>query len=161
METANVLAKKNKFKFKELFRMAYFKPLGISMGLMFAQQFSGINAVMFYSVSIFRVILFEASVKLDFTLVKLEFTCVKPEFTCVKLDFTCVKLDFASLKLNFTPVKLDFSCAKLHFACVKLDFTCVKLDFTSVKLDFASAKLDFARKTDNVTRSLLIPSNPS
>ena len=35
--------------------MAYFKPLAISMGLMFAQQFSGINAVMFYSVSIFRV----------------------------------------------------------------------------------------------------------
>ena len=55
METANVLNKKNKFKFKELFSMAYFKPLAISMGLMFAQQFSGINAVMFYSVSIFRV----------------------------------------------------------------------------------------------------------
>ena len=55
METANVLNKKNKFKFKELFSMAYFKPLAISMGLMFAQQFSGINAVMFYSVTIFRV----------------------------------------------------------------------------------------------------------
>jgi len=54
METANVLNKKNKFKFKELFSMAYFKPLAISMGLMFAQQFSGINAVMFYSVTIFR-----------------------------------------------------------------------------------------------------------
>lgn len=54
METANILAKKNKFRFKELFKMAYLKPLGISMGLMFAQQFSGINAVMFYSVSIFK-----------------------------------------------------------------------------------------------------------
>ena len=56
METANIFAKNNKFKFTELFSMAYFKPLAISMGLMFAQQFSGINAVMFYSVSIFRVI---------------------------------------------------------------------------------------------------------
>ena len=58
METANVIAKKNKFRFRELMSMAYFKPLAISMGLMFAQQFSGINAVMFYSVSIFRVISF-------------------------------------------------------------------------------------------------------
>ena len=58
METANVIAKKNKFRFRELMSMAYFKPLAISMGLMFAQQFSGINAVMFYSVSIFRVIYF-------------------------------------------------------------------------------------------------------
>jgi facilitated trehalose transporter len=62
METANVLAKKNRLKFKELFSLAYFKPLGISMGLMFAQQFSGINAVMFYSVSIFKVIYPEQNV---------------------------------------------------------------------------------------------------
>ena len=55
METANVLSKKQEFKIKELFRSAYLKPLGVSLGLMFAQQFSGINAVMFYSVSIFRV----------------------------------------------------------------------------------------------------------
>ena len=55
METANVLAKKHGFKFKELLRTAYLKPMGVSLGLMFAQQFSGINAVMFYSVSIFRV----------------------------------------------------------------------------------------------------------
>ena len=55
METANVIAKKNQFKFKELFKTAYLKPMGISLGLMFAQQFSGINAVMFYSVSIFKV----------------------------------------------------------------------------------------------------------
>ena len=58
METANVLSKKQEFKIKELFRSAYLKPLGVSLGLMFAQQFSGINAVMFYSVSIFRVNLF-------------------------------------------------------------------------------------------------------
>ena len=56
METANVLAKKNSLKLKELFKPAYLKPMGISIGLMFFQQFSGINAVMFYSVSIFRVI---------------------------------------------------------------------------------------------------------
>ena len=56
METANVMAKKNQFNFKELFRTCYMKPLMISMGLMFAQQFSGINAVMFYSVSIFQVL---------------------------------------------------------------------------------------------------------
>ena len=55
METANILARKNQVKFKELFNLAYFKPLGVSIGLMFIQQFSGINAVMFYSVSIFRV----------------------------------------------------------------------------------------------------------
>ena len=57
METANILARKNQVKFKELFNLAYFKPLGVSIGLMFIQQFSGINAVMFYSVSIFRVII--------------------------------------------------------------------------------------------------------
>ena len=55
METANILARKNQVKFKELFNLAYFKPLGVSIGLMFIQQFSGINAVMFYSVSIFEV----------------------------------------------------------------------------------------------------------
>ena len=55
METANILSKKQAFKIKELFKSAYLKPLGVSLGLMFAQQFSGINAVMFYSVSIFRV----------------------------------------------------------------------------------------------------------
>ncbi len=55
MEKANVLAKRNRLKLRELFSSAYLKPLGVSMALMFAQQFSGINAVMFYSVSIFRV----------------------------------------------------------------------------------------------------------
>ncbi len=37
------------------FFFRYVKPLAISMGLMFFQQFSGINAVMFYSVNIFRL----------------------------------------------------------------------------------------------------------
>ena len=55
MENANIIAKKNQIKFSELFSVSYLKPLGISLGLMFIQQFSGINAVMFYSVSIFKV----------------------------------------------------------------------------------------------------------
>ena len=54
METANILSKKQAFKIKELFKSAYLKPLGVSLGLMFAQQFSGYNAVLFYSVSIFK-----------------------------------------------------------------------------------------------------------
>ena len=54
-ENANIIAKKNQIKFCELFSLSYLKPLGISLGLMFIQQFSGINAVMFYSVSIFKV----------------------------------------------------------------------------------------------------------
>ena len=58
MENANIIAKKNQIKFTELFSVSYLKPLGISLGLMFIQQFSGINAVMFYSVSIFKVIYF-------------------------------------------------------------------------------------------------------
>ena len=53
-ETANIMAKKNQLKFSELFSFSNFKPLAISLGLMFIQQFSGINAVMFYSVSIFK-----------------------------------------------------------------------------------------------------------
>ena len=48
------MAKKNQLKFSELFSFSNFKPLAISLGLMFIQQFSGINAVMFYSVSIFK-----------------------------------------------------------------------------------------------------------
>lgn len=39
---------------KELFKMAYLRPLLISLGLMFFQQLSGINAVIFYTVSIFE-----------------------------------------------------------------------------------------------------------
>ena len=54
METANVLIKKDKLKLSEIFSSGYVRPLAVSLGLMFFQQFSGINAVMFYSVNIFR-----------------------------------------------------------------------------------------------------------
>ena len=54
MEKAIVLAKNQGFKAKEWFQRAYVKPLVVSLGLMFAQQFSGYNAVLFYSVSIFK-----------------------------------------------------------------------------------------------------------
>ncbi|XP_014254936.1 facilitated trehalose transporter Tret1-like isoform X2 [Cimex lectularius] len=40
--------------FKELFSRKYIWPLCISIGLMFFQQLSGINAVIFYTVNIFR-----------------------------------------------------------------------------------------------------------
>lgn len=39
---------------RELMKMAYLRPLLISLGLMFFQQLSGINAVIFYTVSIFE-----------------------------------------------------------------------------------------------------------
>ena len=39
---------------RELLKMAYLRPLLISLGLMFFQQLSGINAVIFYTVSIFE-----------------------------------------------------------------------------------------------------------
>lgn len=55
METANLLFKKDRLKASELFQSGYIKPLLVSMGLMFFQQLSGINAVMFYSVSIFKL----------------------------------------------------------------------------------------------------------
>lgn len=38
----------------ELFQIQYLKPLSISLGLMFFQQLSGINAVIFYTTSIFK-----------------------------------------------------------------------------------------------------------
>ena len=41
--------------FSELFTGNNFKPLLISLGLMFFQQLSGINAVIFYAVNIFTV----------------------------------------------------------------------------------------------------------
>lgn len=41
--------------FMQLFKKNHLKPLFISLGLMFFQQFSGINAVIFYTVQIFRV----------------------------------------------------------------------------------------------------------
>lgn len=39
---------------RELFKMVYLRPLLISLGLMFFQQLSGINAVIFYTVTIFE-----------------------------------------------------------------------------------------------------------
>jgi facilitated trehalose transporter len=39
----------------ELFNKSNVKPLLISLGLMFFQQMSGINAVVFYTVMIFKV----------------------------------------------------------------------------------------------------------
>lgn len=39
---------------KDLLKGSILKPLGISMGLMFFQQFTGINAMVFYTVSIFK-----------------------------------------------------------------------------------------------------------
>ena len=39
---------------RELLKMAYVRPLLISLGLMFFQQLSGINAVIFYTVTIFE-----------------------------------------------------------------------------------------------------------
>ena len=39
---------------EELLRGSVWKPLGISMGIMFFQQFTGINAVVYYTVSIFN-----------------------------------------------------------------------------------------------------------
>ncbi|XP_066907650.1 facilitated trehalose transporter Tret1 isoform X2 [Halyomorpha halys] len=39
---------------KELFSKRYYLPFVISLGLMFFQQFSGINAVIFYTVTIFK-----------------------------------------------------------------------------------------------------------
>eukprot|EP00094_Tigriopus_californicus_P006177 TCALIF_05947-PA protein Name:"Similar to Tret1 Facilitated trehalose transporter Tret1 (Culex quinquefasciatus)" AED:0.06 eAED:0.06 QI:0/0.66/0.5/0.75/0.66/0.75/4/97/504 len=55
MERTNILMKKTKLRASELFQPCHVKPLMISIGLMFFQQFSGINAVMFYSVSIFEL----------------------------------------------------------------------------------------------------------
>lgn len=40
---------------KEIFKQNHLKPLLISLGLMFFQQLSGINAVIFYTVQIFQV----------------------------------------------------------------------------------------------------------
>ena len=54
MESVALLQRKHKLKTRELFSMAYVKPFVTSTGLMLFQQLSGINAVMFYSVSIFK-----------------------------------------------------------------------------------------------------------
>jgi hypothetical protein len=44
------LATKSRLKMSDIIRKEYVKPMAVSLGLMFFQQFSGINAVMFYSV---------------------------------------------------------------------------------------------------------------
>ncbi|XP_022183985.1 facilitated trehalose transporter Tret1 isoform X2 [Nilaparvata lugens] len=56
IEKSNKDAEKceNESAFKELFSAKYSRPLIISIGLMFFQQLSGINAVIFYTVSIFK-----------------------------------------------------------------------------------------------------------
>ncbi len=46
--------KKNKIKPREMLKGSVWKPLSISMGIMFFQQFTGINAMVFYTVSIFK-----------------------------------------------------------------------------------------------------------
>lgn len=45
---------RDKIKTKDLLSGAVMKPLGISLGIMFFQQFTGINAMVFYTVSIFK-----------------------------------------------------------------------------------------------------------
>ena len=54
VETTILLARKNKLTPKELLNKSYLRPFIVSTGLMLFQQLSGINAVMFYSVSIFK-----------------------------------------------------------------------------------------------------------
>ena len=54
IETTILLARKNKLTPKELLNKSYLRPFIVSTGLMLFQQLSGINAVMFYSVSIFK-----------------------------------------------------------------------------------------------------------
>jgi len=46
--------KKQKIQPKELLKGSVLKPLSISLGIMFFQQFTGINAMVFYTVSIFK-----------------------------------------------------------------------------------------------------------
>ncbi|KAF4532171.1 hypothetical protein B566_EDAN002233 [Ephemera danica] len=55
IERSHTTAQKEAPRFAELFTQGNLKPLLISVGLMFFQQFSGINAVIFYTVSIFRM----------------------------------------------------------------------------------------------------------
>lgn len=51
------------FSLSELKKPEYFRPLMVSVAIMFFQQFSGINAVMFYAESIFKSAGFEESSK--------------------------------------------------------------------------------------------------
>lgn len=57
IEKANHMGKNEEMPgYLSLFSKMYSKPLLISMGLMLFQQLSGINAVIFYTVKIFKVI---------------------------------------------------------------------------------------------------------
>lgn len=56
IEKANHMGKNEEMPgYLSLFSKMYSKPLLISMGLMLFQQLSGINAVIFYTVKIFKV----------------------------------------------------------------------------------------------------------
>lgn len=56
IENANHMGKNEEMPgYLSLFSKMYAKPLLISMGLMLFQQFSGINAFIFYTVKIFKV----------------------------------------------------------------------------------------------------------
>lgn len=55
IKNTHLLSTKYATKMKDLLGKAYIKPLMTSLGLMFFQQFSGINAVIFYTVSIFEM----------------------------------------------------------------------------------------------------------
>lgn len=46
--------KEHKIQPRELLKGSVWKPLSISMGIMFFQQFTGINAMVFYTVNIFK-----------------------------------------------------------------------------------------------------------
>jgi len=71
---------------RDLLSGAALKPLGISMGIMFFQQFTGINAVVYYTVSIFQsagssIDSRYATIIVDF--VQLLFTAASGFYMCV------------------------------------------------------------------------------
>lgn len=47
-------SKKEEVHFRDIFKGPVFKPLLVSMSIMFFQQFTGINAMVFHTVSIFQ-----------------------------------------------------------------------------------------------------------
>ncbi|OXA60898.1 Facilitated trehalose transporter Tret1 [Folsomia candida] len=55
IKNTHLLSTKYATKVKDLLGKTYLKPLLTSLGLMFFQQFSGINAVIFYTVNIFEM----------------------------------------------------------------------------------------------------------
>jgi len=54
MKAAQKNQEQNQSRIRDLMTMRYLKPLFISLGLMFFQQLSGVNAVIFYTESIFE-----------------------------------------------------------------------------------------------------------